>query len=82
MSFVLELYLILRKDFALPSPSDVVDASQPGQVQVTAFISTVVSKDKRASTHGAFAWDYWPIRNSLGKKFTSQIYSYKRFYKR
>lgn len=32
VSFITELYLILRKDFVLPSPSDVVDASQPGQV--------------------------------------------------
>lgn len=58
MSSVIELYLILRKDFVLPSPSDVVDTSQPSQVQVTTFISTVVPKDTRTSVHGALAWDF------------------------
>lgn len=58
MIFVIELYLILRKDFVLPSPSDVVDTSQPSQVQVTTFISTVVPKDTRASVRGALAWDF------------------------
>lgn len=32
VSFIIELYLILRKDFVLPSPGDVVDAPEPGQV--------------------------------------------------
>ena len=68
VNFVIELYLILRKDFVLPSPSDVVDTSQPGQVQVTAFVPTVVPKDTRASPEGAFAWDFWPIHSSLGKQ--------------
>lgn len=40
--------LILRKDFVLPSPSDVVDTSQPSQVQVTTFISTVVQFKHRS----------------------------------
>lgn len=39
-------YLILRKYFIPFSPSDVVNASQPCQIQVTTFIFTVVSRDR------------------------------------
>lgn len=40
-------YLILREYFISFSPSDVMNASQPCQIQVTTFIFTVVSRDRQ-----------------------------------
>lgn len=40
-------YLILREYFVPFPPGDVMDAPQPGQIQVTTFIFTIVSRDRQ-----------------------------------
>lgn len=54
-------YLILREYFILFPPSDVMNASQPCQIQVTTFILTVVPRNRQKKNHiylQRLCWSY------------------------
>lgn len=55
-------YLILREYFILFPPSDVMNASQPCQIQVTTFIFTIVSGDRQKKQRLC-----WSLEGETGK---------------
>lgn len=63
-------YLILREHFIPFPPSDVMNAPQPCQIQVTTFIFTVVSRDRQKKHIYLQRW-WWSYQGETGKNWNA-----------